>query len=115
MMSNGRYIGTRTNNQAEYEALIAAMEFAASLNPEEIVCHLDSELVAKQLIGEYTVKNTELKKLWRKVIELSRQFKNVSFIRVPRTNRQIQKADALVNEALDRELRQHYAENHFKS
>jgi ribonuclease HI len=80
----------------------------ASLDAEEIVCHLDSELVAKQLTGEYSVKNLELKKLWMKVIELNRHFKKVSFIRVPRTNRQIQRADALVNEALDRELRQHF-------
>ena len=115
LMSNGRYIGLRTNNQAEYEALIAALESVVSLKAEEIVCHLDSELVVKQLTGEYTVKNPELKNLWRKVIELNRRFKNVSFISVPRTNRQIQKADALVNEALDKELRQHSGGNRFKS
>jgi ribonuclease HI len=114
-MSNGRYIGSRTNNQAEYEAVIAAIESAASLDAEEIVCHLDSELVAKQLTGEYSVKNLELKKLWRRVIELNRLFTKVSFIRVPRTNRYIQKADALVNEALDRELRQRSGGNSFKS
>jgi ribonuclease HI len=114
-MSNERYIGSRTNNQAEYEALIAALEFAVSLKAEEIVCHLDSELVVKHLTGEYTVKNSELKNLWRKVIELNRRFKKVSFISVPRTNRQIQKADALVNEALDKELRQNSGGNRFKS
>jgi ribonuclease HI len=114
-MSNGRYIGSRTNNQAEYEAVIAALESSVSLHAEEIVCHLDSELVAKQLTGEYTVKNSELKKLWRKVIELNRHFKKVSFIRVPRTNRQIQRADALVNEALDRELSRYSGGNSFKS
>jgi ribonuclease HI len=91
----------RTNNQAEYEALIAALQFAATINAEEVICHLDSELVAKQLTGEYTVKNLELRKLWRKIQELNRCFKKVSFIRVPRTNIQIQKADALVNEVLD--------------
>jgi ribonuclease HI len=106
LISDSRYIGSRTNNQAEYEALIAALQAAASLRAEEIVCHLDSELVAKQLTGEYAVKNPELKKLWRKVQELNRRFKHVSFISVPRTNRQIQKADALVNEALERELRE---------
>jgi ribonuclease HI len=106
LMSNSRYIGSRTNNQAEYEALIAALEAGASFHAEEIVCHLDSELVVKQLTGEYAVKNPELKKLWRRVQELNRCFKQVSFISVPRTNRQIQKADALVNEALDREIRQ---------
>jgi len=104
LMSNSRFIGSRTNNQAEYEALIAALEAAFSLHADEIVCHLDSELVVKHLTGEYAVKNSALKKLWNKVQELNRHFKKVSFISVPRTNRQIQKADALVNEALDREL-----------
>jgi ribonuclease HI len=101
LAANSRYLGLRTNNQAEYEALIAALQFAATVNAEEVICYLDSELVAKQLTGEYTVKNLELRKLWRKIQELSNCFKNVSFISVPRTNIQIQKADALVNKALD--------------
>jgi ribonuclease HI len=102
LTTNSRYLGLRTNNQAEYEALIAALQFAATVNAEEVICHLDSELVAKQLTGEYTVKNLELRKLWGEVQELNRCFKNVRFISVPRTNVQIQKADALVNEALDK-------------
>jgi len=101
LTTNSRYLGLRTNNQAEYEALIAALESAVALHAEEVICHLDSELVAKQLTGEYTVKNLELRKLWGKVQELNRCFKNVRFISVPRTNIQIQKADALVNKALD--------------
>ena len=101
LAANSRYLGLRTNNQAEYEALIAALQFAATVNAEEVTCHLDSELVAKQLTGKYTVKNSELRKLWRKIQELNRGFKNVRFISVPRTNIQIQKADALVNKALD--------------
>jgi len=107
LATNSRYLGLRTNNQAEYEALIAALQFAATVNAEEVICHLDSELVAKQFTGEYSVKNLELRKLWRKVQELNSCFKNVRFISVPRTNIQIQKADALVNEALDEELKQH--------
>jgi ribonuclease HI len=104
LTSNSRFIGSRTNNQAEYEAVIAALESAGTLHVDEVVCHLDSELVVKQLTGEYTVKNTALKKLWSKVQELSRYFRKVRFINVSRTNIQIQKVDALVNEALDREL-----------
>src|SRR3989304_4978562 len=103
---NSRFVGARTNNQAEYEALIAALEFAATVNAEEVICHLDSELVAKQLTGGFKVKNSELRKLWMKVQELSRRFKKVSFISVPRTNNQIQKADEFVNETLDEEFRQ---------
>ncbi|MCW4007673.1 MAG: ribonuclease HI family protein [Candidatus Bathyarchaeota archaeon] len=101
LTANSRYIGIRTNNQAEYEALIAALQFAAAAHAEEVVCHLDSELVVKQLTGEYSVKNSELRKLWSTARELSRCFKKVSFINVPRTNVQIQRADALVNKTLD--------------
>jgi ribonuclease HI len=104
---NSRYIGSHTNNQAEYKALIAALESAVALNAEKVISHLDSQLVVKQLTGEYTVKNAELKKLWNKVGELNRRFKKVSFVSVPRTNIQIQKADALVNDALDKEFRRH--------
>jgi ribonuclease HI len=101
LMTKSRYIGLRTNNQAEYEALIAALESAVALNAEEITCHIDSELVAKHLTGKYTVKNLELRKMWNKVQELKRHFKKVSFKNVPRTNNQIQKVDKLVNETLD--------------
>jgi ribonuclease HI len=101
LMTKSRYIGSRTNNQAEYEALIAALESAVALNAEEVTSHLDSELVAKQLTGVYAVKNRELRKMWNKVQELKRRFKKVSFINVPRTNNQIQKVDKLVNETLD--------------
>ncbi|MGB9915610.1 MAG: ribonuclease HI family protein [Candidatus Bathyarchaeales archaeon] len=101
LTANSRYIGIRTNNQAEYEALIAALQFATAANMEEVICYLDSELVVKQLTGEYAVKNSTLRKLWTQAKELSRCFKKISFISVPRTNPQIQKADALVNKTLD--------------
>ena len=103
-MEKSRYVGSRTNNQAEYEALIAALELAISLGAQEVLCHLDSELVVKQVTGEFRVKNRELKKLWNKVQELCQRFGKISFVNVPRTNMYIQKADALVNEALDQEL-----------
>ena len=102
-MANSRYLGSRTNNQAEYEALIAALESAAKLHADEVTCHLDSQLVTKQVTGEYRVKNPELKQLWLKVQELRRNFKKTTFVSVPRTNIQIQKADALVNETLDKQ------------
>ncbi|MBT0159565.1 ribonuclease HI family protein [Candidatus Bathyarchaeota archaeon A05DMB-2] len=98
------YIGSRTNNQAEYEALIAALEFAVAVGAEEVVCHLDSELVTRQLTGEYKVKNAELRQLWRKVQELKTRFSKISFVNVPRGNLQIQTVDALVNEVLDKEF-----------
>ena len=101
--ADSRFIGIRTNNQAEYEALILALQFASSVKAEEVVCHLDSELVAKQLNKEYAVKNFELHKLWLKVQELRGCFKKISFVNVPRSNPQIQRADVLVNKTLDEE------------
>ena len=101
VMAKSRYIGLHTNNQAEYEALIMALESAMTLGAEEAVCHLDSELVSKQLNGEYAVKNPALKQMWNKVQELKWRFKKVCFVNVPRANNFIQKADKLVNETLD--------------
>jgi len=99
--SNSGYAGNRTNNQAEYLALIAALETAANLKAETVICHLDSELVVKQLTGEYRVKNKELKVLWRKVKERTKQFNEAQFVNVPRTHPVIQEADKLVNLTLD--------------
>ncbi len=96
-----RFIGIRTNNQAEYEALLLALNYAAEHKVQEVICHLDSELVARQLRGEYSVKNAELQQLWRKVQALKSNFKKINFINVPRENANIQRADALVNETLD--------------
>jgi ribonuclease HI len=95
------FLGKRTNNQAEYEALIAALESAAELGAEEIVCYLDSELVCKHLTGEYKVKNADLRKLWDRVQKLKSRFRSVQFLNVPRSNKYIQEADSIVNEQLD--------------
>jgi ribonuclease HI len=103
--AESRFLGTRTNNQAEYEALISGLESAVQLGAEEVMCHLDSELVCKHLTGEYSVKNPELRRRWNKVQDLKRCFKHVSFINVPRTNKHIQEADALVNGRLDQECK----------
>jgi len=99
--AQSRFLGKRTNNQAEYEALIAALEAALQLGAEEIVCYLDSELVCRHLTGEYRVKNVDLRKLWGRVQELKRCFNRVTYVSVPRTNNYIQEADRLVNEILD--------------
>lgn len=99
--AGSRFLGKRTNNQAEYEALIFALETAENLGAEEVICHLDSELVGKHLTGKYKVKNPELKKLWNKTQQLTRRFKKVTFVNVSRTDSYIVKADELVNEILD--------------
>jgi len=97
-----KYVGIRTNNQVEYEAVIAALEYAIQLPCQDVICHLDSELVVKQLTGEYTVRNSKLKILWLKVQELTKEFRRITFIHVPRTNPHIREVDHLANQTLDR-------------
>ncbi len=103
VVADSRFIGVHTNNQAEYEALLMALQYAMDAGAQEVVCHLDSELVAKQLKGEYTVRNPELQQLWRKVQQLKCCFKKITFVNVPREHAQIQVADELVNNTLDQE------------
>jgi len=82
-----------------------ALKFASDQKKRDVVCHLDSELVAKQVNGEYAVKNNELKLLWLRVLELKKCFVKICFVNVPRCNPQIQRADELVNITLDEKAR----------
>jgi len=97
-----KYVGVRTNNQAEYEALISALESASELTDQEVTCCMDSELVVKQLNGEYQVRNPTLKTLWLRVQELKQKFQRITFKRVPRTDVHIEQVDRLANQTLDR-------------
>ncbi|MDT8337352.1 MAG: ribonuclease HI family protein [Candidatus Izemoplasmatales bacterium] len=92
------YIGEATNNVAEYRALILALDKAKNFECQEIECRLDSELIVKQLKGEYKVKDEKMKDLYAKVQELI-FFKTVNFIHVRREKNK--EADTLVNEAID--------------
>lgn len=92
-------IGIHTNNVAEYKALIIGLELALHYRPNRLVCHLDSELIVKQLSGEYRVKMPTLKPLLDQIQELLQEFKEVSFRHVPREKNA--HADKLVNQALD--------------
>jgi ribonuclease HI len=96
-----RFIGVATNNQAEYHAVLAALKTAATLKPETVTCYSDSELVVKQLRGEYAVKNSVLKHLWKDVQDFKKGFREVQFVHVPRSHSMIAEADSLVNRALD--------------
>jgi len=98
---NSFFLGDHTNNQAEYWAIIKALQCVSSLKPDEVTCYLDSELVVKQLTGQYAVRNSELRRLWEKARELGEGFGKVRFTNVPRTNRYIQEADSLLNQILD--------------
>ena len=95
-----RYLGETTNNQAEYRALIMALEKAQALGATELECYLDSELVVKQLNREYKVKNKDLAPLFLKIHNISLGFKKITFTHVPREKNSI--ADGLANQAMDR-------------
>ena len=94
-------LGRMTNNQAEYTALVRALEHALELGDEfRVVVHSDSELMVKQVKGEYRVKNEELRPLYELARELCDDFKGgVELVHVRRGANV--RADALCNEALD--------------
>ncbi len=94
-----KYIGEHTNNFAEYAALIAALEKAAELGYSRAQCHLDSELVVRQLNGQYKIKEPNIKLLAQRALALAGKFKSITFSHVPREKNS--EADALVNQALD--------------
>jgi ribonuclease HI len=100
-----RFIGVHTNNQAEYEALLFALKYAVEVNAFEVACYLDSELIAKQVNGEYAVKDNLLIQYWRKVREIKACFRKIDFYNVRRSHPQIQRADELVNETLDKQAK----------
>jgi ribonuclease HI len=91
-------IGYSTNNQAEYRAVIAALEKAISLGIEHVDMRSDSELVVSQVNGRYRVKNTALKPLHQRVKQLQSQLEVFNIIHVPR--RQNKEADRLAGAAL---------------
>lgn len=97
------YIGEHTNNFAEYTALIIALARAVELGYENVQCFLDSELVVKQLNGQYKIKEETLKPLAARVFSLTNKFKSVSFNHVPREKNSA--ADKLVNNAIDSALK----------
>ena len=93
------YIGVATNNVAEYKALIHGLERARALGASEVEIVNDSELVARQVTGEYRVKNPGLRPLHELAEEALRAFERWSIRPVPRAENE--DADALVNEAID--------------
>ena len=97
-----RFIGKATNNQAEYQAVIAALEKAKQLGAEEVEVYLDSELVVQQLNQRYKVKNKDLAPLFVKVWNLSISFKKAVFQHISREDNK--EADRLVNLAIDKNL-----------
>ena len=94
-----RYLGEATNNVAEYQALLLGMECARELGASRIEMRADSELVVRQLTGEYRVRNPALQKLHARVKQLAREFESVRYTHVRRE--QNREADRLANRAID--------------
>ena len=97
--SRGETIGVATNNVAEYRALVAGLAKALELGVDELEVVSDSELLVKQMNGEYRVKNPALIDLSLEAAHLARQIGRVRYQAVRRTENEL--ADSLVNEALD--------------
>ena len=99
-IEEGGCLGRLTNNQAEYSALVRALEHAARLGTHHRLLVLsDSELMVKQMKGEYKVKNEDLRELYDRARQLARRFAGVTFQHVRREKNK--RTDQLCNEALD--------------
>ena len=99
LAAHGEAIGTATNNVAEYRALVAGLEKAEELGVDELEVVSDSELLVKQMRGEYRVKNAALRELYDEAAGLARRLRTVAYTAVRREHNEL--ADRLVNEALD--------------
>lgn len=107
LVEMGEYIGETTNNVAEYTAALKALAKLKSLLGSDkaaqaaVIVKADSELLVRQANAEYKIKNDELGKLFIGLYNARQDFKSVSFVHIRREENQ--KADRLVNEALDKE------------
>jgi ribonuclease H / adenosylcobalamin/alpha-ribazole phosphatase len=99
LAAHGETIGVATNNVAEYRGLVAGLAKAVELAVPEVEVVSDSELLVKQMRGEYKVKNEALRELSLQAARLARQLDKVEYRHVRRAHNEL--ADRLVNEALD--------------
>lgn len=96
-------IGTATSNIAEYHALIKALELASKYTNKELTCVLDSELVVKQLLGEYRVQNSKLLPLFIKVQKLQENFEKINYRHVSREDKFQKVVDKFLNDEMKKE------------
>ena len=99
LAAEGRAIGVATNNVAEYSGLVAGLRKAVELHVPDVEVVSDSELLVKQMLGEYRVKNEALRALFLEAGALARDLQSVDYRHVKRAHNEL--ADRLVNEALD--------------
>lgn len=105
LVEHADYIGEGTNNIAEYCGLIAALEIARQFKPDAVECFLDSELVVKQMKGEYKVKQEHIKKLHAEAKKEAGHFNLVTYTFLKRNHEKIKIADKMVNRVLDEEMK----------
>jgi len=94
-----RFLGEATNNVAEYSALVLALERAGELGARQVEIRADSELVVRQMKGEYKIRNEKLRELAGRVARLARGFDEVRYVHVRREYNRA--ADRLANRAID--------------
>lgn len=102
IIAQGRYLGTCTNNVAEYKALIMGLLQAAQLGGDRIEIFLDSQLIVRQIQGLYKVKSTDLQPLFARAKELLATFDNYEIKHIPREENK--RADQLANQGIDDRL-----------
>ena len=96
------FLGTNTNNYAEYRGLIAGIVKALEMKEDDVEFVMDSELVIKQMRGEYRVKSDNIRELHFRAKRLSSDIPHVKFTHVRRENEFVSRADALLNAEMDR-------------
>jgi len=99
--SDSKYLGTVTNNKAEYNAVIEALKKAVEYTRWNVRVYSDSKLIINQINGEWRIKKEHLKKLYDEVMRCKGRFNKVEFFQVGRTNRFIEEADKLCNQCLN--------------
>ena len=102
LASISRRIGVTTNNQAEYRAVIAGLEQAVSLGARRVMVQSDSELLVKQINGQYKIKNAGLRPLYQEVVRLTGSLESFDITCIPRE--QNAEADKLANKAFGSKL-----------
>lgn len=99
---HSEFLGIHTNNYAEYRGLIAGLSFAANHGAREVEFVMDSQLVIRQMNGEYKVKSPDMLELYKDAKALASLIPSVKFSNVRRSELLIPRADALLNEEMDR-------------
>ena len=99
---HSEFLGVHTNNYAEYRGLIAGLSFAANHGAKEVEFVMDSQLVIRQMNGEYKVKSPDMLELYNDAKALASLIPSVKFSNVRRSELLIPRADALLNEEMDR-------------